>query len=157
LITRTNIMPKTLCLDIGDRRIGVAVSDASKIIATPLCVIDRKHEDALARLNEIASSQQPDEIVIGMPHNGAGKSNAQVERTTAFAQTLRAVIDLPVIYHDESFSSAEARAIIAGKKRGRQDLHDDAVAASVILQRYLDARRDSLDDFDDFDDSDMLE
>ncbi len=139
-------MGRTLALDIGNRRIGVAVSDVTKLIATPFGIIDRKFENALERLREIVAQQQPDEIVIGMPLNGAGQSGEQAQRTEAFTQEIRAAIALPIRYHDERFSSAEARAIIAEKKRAKQPQHDDAIAASVILQRYLNLQRDLIND-----------
>jgi putative Holliday junction resolvase len=134
-------MARTLGLDIGNRRIGVAVSDASKLIARPLCVIDRKHEDASARLKALFAEYEPDEIVIGYPYRADGGVGEQAARVDAFVAELRALTQIPLTRFDERFSTAEAREIIAGKKRTRQPEHDDAVAAAVILQRCLDERR----------------
>jgi putative holliday junction resolvase len=138
-------MPRALGLDIGNRRIGVAISDATKLIATPLTVIDRKTEDALARLRAITAEYKPDVLVAGVPINVAGQSNEQAGLTRAAAHEFAAALDLALVLVDESFSSAEAKAIIASKRRKDQPQHDDAIAASVILQRYLNGLRDDLE------------
>jgi putative Holliday junction resolvase len=141
-------MPRSLGLDIGNRRIGVAISDASKLIARPLGVIDRKNEDALARLSELLREYAPDEIVIGMPYRADGGIGEQAQAVQAFAETLRTRTDVPLSFYDERFSSQEAQEIIASKKRKQQPVNDDALAASVILQRYLDERPGNDGDFD---------
>lgn len=134
-------MARSLGLDVGNRRIGVAVSDATKLIARPLCVIDRKMEDALARLRALIAEHQPDEIVMGYPYHADGRVGEQAKAVEAFAEALRPVTAIPIRYHDERHSSQDARAIIADKRRKQQPAQDDAIAASVILQRYLDAQR----------------
>jgi putative Holliday junction resolvase len=140
-------MARSLGLDIGNRRIGVAISDATKLIATPLTVIDQRTEDALARLREIVAEHDPDEVVVGVPINLPGQSGEQASLTQIAARDFASALALPLVLVDESFSSAEAKAIIASKRRKDQPQHDDAIAASVILQRHLDALRE--DDFAD--------
>jgi putative holliday junction resolvase len=142
-------MARSLGLDVGNRRIGVAVSDATKLIARPLCVIDRKVEDALTRLRALVAEHAPDEIVMGYPYHADGRVSEQAKAVEAFAEVLRPVIDIPIRYHDERHSSQDARAIIADKRRKQQPTQDDAIAASVILQRYLDAQRPLGDDDSD--------
>lgn len=141
-------MPRALALDVGNRRIGVAVSDASKLLARPLCVIYRKREDALARLRALVREFAPDEIVIGYPRHADGRPSDQAAQVEGFAADLRQAIDVPQRYYDERHSTQEAREIIAGKKRAQQPHSDDAIAASVILQRYLDSLRNQDEDFE---------
>lgn len=150
-------MARSLGLDVGNRRIGVAVSDATKLIARPLGVIDRKTEDALARLRALIAEHAPDEIVMGYPYHADGRVGEQARAVEAFAEVLRPAIDIPIRYHDERHSSQDARAIIADKKRKQQPVQDDAIAASVILQRYLDAQRPLDDDADADSDSDEFQ
>jgi len=134
-------MPRTLGLDVGDRRIGVAVSDPTRLLARPLCVIDRRTHDAVAELLELVRGHDVDEIVVGLPLHADGRRSEQSERVAAFAETLRSATPTPIRYHDERHSTQAAREIIAAKKARRQDAHDDAVAAAVILQRHLDELR----------------
>ena len=139
-------MARSLGLDVGDRRIGVALSDPTKLIARPLCVVDRRSHNAVAEVRALALEHQVDEIVIGMPFHIDGRVGEQAERVEAFATALRSAIDIVVRYHDERHSTRDARAIIAAKKRRQQEKHDDAIAASVILQRHLDSMRAPQDD-----------
>jgi putative Holliday junction resolvase len=134
-------MARTLALDVGNRRIGVAVSDATKLIARPLCVIDRKREDALERIVVLINQQQADEIVIGLPFHADGKVSSQAQQVEHFAEILRAHVVAPVRFVDERYTTQDAKQIIGETKRRQQPQHDDAIAAAVILQRYLDEIR----------------
>ncbi|MCX6017274.1 MAG: Holliday junction resolvase RuvX [Chloroflexi bacterium] len=134
-------MARSLGLDVGDRRVGIALSDTTKLIARPLCIIDRRLQNAVAEIHALAREHQVDEIVIGIPLHINGRIGEQVERVEAFAAELRAVLDIAVRYHDERHSTRDARAIISAKKRRQQEKYDDAIAASVILQRHLDSLR----------------
>jgi putative holliday junction resolvase len=106
-------------------------------------------EDALTRLRALVAEHAPDEIVMGYPYHADGRVSEQAKAVEAFAEVLRPVIDIPIRYHDERHSSQDARAIIADKRRKQQPTQDDAIAASVILQRYLDAQRPLGDDDSD--------
>jgi putative holliday junction resolvase len=141
-------MARTLALDVGNRRIGVAISDASKLLARPIGVIDRKREDALERLRALVLEFAPDEIVIGYPRHADGRPSDQATRVEGFAAVLRQAIDVPQRYYDERHSTQEAREIIATQKRAKQPQSDDAIAASVILQRYLDSLRSMDQDYE---------
>ncbi|MBO9345111.1 MAG: Holliday junction resolvase RuvX [Chloroflexi bacterium] len=139
-------MARTLALDIGDRRIGVAVSDPTKLIARPLCVIDRAREDALARIVALVAEQGADEVVVGLPLHSDGRLSSQAQHVQSFADGLRAQLNVPLHFVDERYTTQDAQAIIAiNRGRRRTEPHDDAVAAAVILQRYLDAQRPSQD------------
>jgi putative holliday junction resolvase len=139
-------MARTIGLDVGNRRIGVAVSDTLKVIARPLEVIDRRQHNAVARIAQHAREQQADEIVVGYPWNADGTAGDQARRVEQFAQALRAQVEVPVRFYDERYSTGEAREILSAKKPRDKDRHDDAIAAAVILQRYLDESRAAAND-----------
>lgn len=130
-------MGRLLALDVGDRRIGVAVCDAARIVARPLCVIDRKREDALARIAALVHEYQPDALIVGYPYHFDGKVSPQAQRVEAFADALRAAIRLPIVFFDERFTTEEARALLEESPRRSVPAHDDAIAAAVLLQRAL--------------------
>ncbi len=139
-------MARALGLDVGNRRIGVAVSDASKLLARPLCLIDRKAEDGVARVIALVREQQADEVIVGNPLNTNGSVGPQAERVQQFAEQLRTQLSVPLVFVDERYSTQDARDIVQSKKAKQQPKHDDALAAAVILQRYLDANREPTDD-----------
>jgi putative Holliday junction resolvase len=120
--------------------VGVAVSDISKTIARPVEVIDRKRQDAFKRIAQLVQDQQPDEIIVGYPWNADGTAGEQARAVEHFAELLRTRMTIPVQFYDERFSTGEAQEIISAKRRKQQAEHDDAIAAAVILQRYLDER-----------------
>lgn len=133
-------MARTLALDIGNRRIGAAVSDVTKLIARPLCVIDRKREDAVARVVALVAEHEADEVVIGLPLHADGKLSEQARQVQAFVEALGARLGVPIRWVDERYTTQDARQVLAEVRRRKQPDHDDAIAAAVILQRYLDER-----------------
>jgi putative Holliday junction resolvase len=140
-------MSRALSLDVGNRRIGLAISDPSKLLARPLWVIDRKVENALVRIVDVLAREYADvdEIVIGMPLHVNGNISTQAQAVRAFADALQTRIAVPIRFVDERHSTQDAKAIIAETKKRKQPIHDDAIAAAVILQRYLDEQRDSIE------------
>jgi len=140
-------MARTLALDVGGRRIGVAVSDATKLIARPLCVIDRTREDALARIAALVAEHAADEVVVGLPVHADGNVGEQACQVQTFADSLRERLIVPLRFVDERYTTQDAQQIIAESRRrppraGRHArVTDDAIAAAVILQRYLDEQR----------------
>jgi putative Holliday junction resolvase len=140
-------MARTLALDVGDRRIGIAVSDATKLIARPLCVVDRKCEDALIRIAALVAEHEADEIVVGLPLHADGNVGEQARQVQAFADSLRERLVVPLRFVDERYTTQDAQQIIAesrrrpSRARRRARVSDDAIAAAVILQRYLDEQR----------------
>lgn len=145
------MMARTLALDIGNRRIGVAVSDASKLLARPLLVIDRKVEDAVACVVQLLAEQSADEIVAGLPYHADGKMSAQAQLVQMFVSEVSRATSVAVVFVDERWSTQDAKAIIADLKKKKQPVHDDAIAAAVILQRYLDEKREGARDDDGVD------
>jgi putative Holliday junction resolvase len=133
-------MARSLALDVGNRRIGVAVSDASKLIARPLCVIDRRREDALARIVALVAEHGADEIVVGLPVHADGTISEQARQVQRFAESVRARVALPMDFVDERYTTQDARQILVETRRRKRPQHDDAIAAAVILQRHLDER-----------------
>ena len=128
-------------LDLGDKTIGVAVSDQFGSIATPLETIRRKKFglDA-ARLLEIVTGRNLGGIILGLPRNMDGSEGPRCQSTRAFARNLARVTDLPIGYWDERLSSVAAeRALLeADTSRKRRSEVIDHVAAGYILQGALD-------------------
>jgi putative Holliday junction resolvase len=133
---------RRLGFDIGERRIGVAVSDPTGRVATPLTVLDaRALERDAGPLRRLVGDYEPEELVVGLPFTMAGDEGPQASIVRATVRRLIAPLGIPVAYHDERLTSAEAeRAMSAAgadarARRGAVDM----VAASVLLQSYLDA------------------
>ena len=130
---------RILALDVGDRRIGIALSEAAQIIATPHSVYTRvgwgpdvKHIRKLYEENEAVL------VVCGLPKNMDGSVGFQAEKVKSFAEQLKKA-GLPVAFQDERLSTVSAhQALIEGGMR-RDERNVDKVAAAVILQSYLDA------------------
>jgi putative Holliday junction resolvase len=130
-----------LCLDVGARWIGVALSDPTGFLASPLCTLQRSELQA-ARLLALIEEHEVEGMVVGLPLNMDGSSGSQVDDTYAYVESLGDVT-IPVFFWDERLSSWEAEQVIARVKgrspRRRERL--DAIAAAVVLQDFLDARR----------------
>jgi putative Holliday junction resolvase len=133
---------RILAVDHGEKRIGLAVSDLTGAIANPLTVIQHvsRAVDA-AQVATIAVENNAGLIVIGQSFDEDGQPNLAGRRAARFADALREQTNLPVELWDESFSTQMARAarIQMGVSRKQRSGHLDAIAATVILQSYLDA------------------
>jgi putative holliday junction resolvase len=136
-------------LDIGQRRIGVAISDATATLARPVGVLARAGSDADAvRLvaNEIARLAAEEDgvtsVVVGLPKRLDGTASEMTPRVQAFAEQLRAASGLPVLLQDERLSSREAESRLALREKDWRARKKklDAAAAAIILQDYLDSR-----------------
>lgn len=137
---------RALALDLGTRRIGLAVSDASGVLARPLAVIEASGSAQLDRvvsaIRETAAEEDGLAVVVaGLPRRLDGTPNEQTGRVVAFVAELRERIDLPVVLQDERLSSVEAESRLALRDRDWRSRKSkiDAAAAAVILQDYLDA------------------
>lgn len=133
-------------LDVGDVRIGVAVSDLMGICANPRETYLRKKDDAAADaayFADYAKREDADAFVLGLPKNMDGTEGPRAEVTRAFGELLNKVSGLPVIYADERLTtvSAERMLIDADVRRDKRKKVIDKVAATIILQSYLDGRR----------------
>jgi putative Holliday junction resolvase len=132
---------RILAVDHGEKRIGLAISDPTGTIANPLTVIQHVSRtiDA-AQVATIASENEARLIVIGQSFDEDGRPNLAGRRAARFAEALREQTNLPVELWDESFSTQKARAarIQMGVSRKGRGGHLDEIAATVILQSYLD-------------------
>ena len=133
-----------LAVDHGEKRIGVAISDPSDTIARPLAILRHVSRDADARrVFEIAREHRVTAIVIGESTDEEGVPNLAGRRAHRFAGALRSMCDLAIVLWDESLSTQDARLrrLQAGASRRRRAAQIDAAAAAIILQSYLEARR----------------
>ena len=134
---------RVLALDVGDKRVGVAISDPSQVLARSLKVIQRgsRQEDfvAVARLVE---EYEVERVVVGYPRSLDGTAGEQAEKVERYAAGLAEVLTVPVLLWDERFSTVSAERLMreAGLRGKRKRERIDAVAAAVILQAYLDSR-----------------
>jgi putative Holliday junction resolvase len=131
-------------LDVGDRAIGVAMSDVTGLIAYGVQVLRyRSVPEVAQRVADLATAEGAAEIVVGLPRTLTGRIGPQAEKALAFSDALRSVCGLPVVAWDERLTTrvAERALIEAGMSRVRRRAVVDRVAAAVILQGYLDARR----------------
>lgn len=136
-------MARILGIDYGERRIGVAISDTTGTIATPLQTIDGTAPQQAARaIAEIARDREVERIVVGLPMRMDGSSGPSAENAKAFGERLLKAGSCPVEYWDERFSSrtAEQALIEGGARRQKRKQVIDKLAAQIILQHYLDSR-----------------
>ena len=133
----------TLALDIGDSRIGLAISDPTGLLASPLGAVERGPSD-IEDILQVAAEHQSNEILIGLPFTLAGESREQVGKVRRFIRDLRHKTDLPIRTIDERLSTVQALRLLrdtgSASRRGRERGRVDASAAAVILQAYLDSR-----------------
>jgi putative Holliday junction resolvase len=134
---------RILCVDPGDRRIGLAISDPTGTLARPFKVIQHTNRQAdAAEIASIAAAEQASLIVIGQATDLDGKPNISGRKARRLAGAVRSHTEIPVVLWDESHSTKAARQYRAdlgvGKSKHRD--HMDDRAAAVILQSYLDAK-----------------
>ena len=133
---------RILAVDPGSKRIGLAISDQTGTIANPLTVVLHvaRLVDAAA-VTELAASRAVDLIVIGQSFDEEGNPSFEGRRSMRFAEALKTQTSIPVILWDESFTTQEARLarLQMGAARKSRSGHLDDLAATVLLQSYLDA------------------
>ena len=129
---------------MGERRIGLAVSDEREMLATPAGVIQRTRlQRDLGLVLEHVNEKRVGAIVVGLPLTLDGKIGPQAKKVKAFVKALRRETQLAIAMEDERYSSAEAEHLLrqVGRKPSRHKGEVDAAAAAVILQGYLDGAR----------------
>ena len=135
---------KIMAVDLGLARTGLAISDPSETLASPLGTIpERKEDRLLQRVAACAAEQGAQAVVVGYPRNMDGSRGESARRAEAFAQSLEEVSGLPVTLWDERLTTVSATGYLnqtdtRGKKRKAVI---DTVAATIILQDYLESRR----------------
>lgn len=125
-------------MDVGDRRIGCAISDCNGKIAFGLDVIKTKEADK--SLNEIFLKYSPEMIVCGMPLTMDGKIKKQAKKTLAFLQKLKKITTIPIALWDERLSTKEAERVLEGLSKDKRKRVIDKLASQLILQGFLDRR-----------------
>jgi putative Holliday junction resolvase len=136
-------MPRILGLDYGERRLGFAVSDELEMLATPLAVEQCASDpEAAAIVRRVCERMGASRLVIGLPLNMDGSKGPQAHRVERFAETLRALLNIPVVLWDERLSTRAAeRAMREGGVKAREQRgRVDKIAAQLMLQCYLDAQ-----------------
>lgn len=135
--------PRIIGLDVGDKRIGVAISDPLGITAAGLEAIERKNlREDIRAVAEMARRHGAVEIVIGLPKNMDGTLGHQAQLVQAFARKLTRATGLPVIYEDERLTTISAirTLTLQGIKTGQRKDLVDRQSAAIILQKFLDRR-----------------
>lgn len=133
---------RTMAIDFGDQRIGLAVSDLLGMLAGEAWTMEEWNmERAAKRIADAAKERDVGTLVLGLPKNMDGTEGPRAEKSRQFRELLMAESGLPVILWDERRSSIEAHAILhaGGKKEKKHRKTVDAVAASLILEGYLGA------------------
>jgi len=128
-------------LDIGDKRIGVALSDPLQILASPLRTITRNDDgSALIEIAALARQYDIGRLVVGLPYLADGSVGEQARKVLDFTEKIKAQAGLEIVMLDERYTSFAAGQMLreAGKKRNSLKKQIDAAAATVILQAYLD-------------------
>jgi len=134
---------KILALDIGTVRIGIATSDIMEIIASAYEVYRRKFLKAdVEHIAKIVSDLSVGEIVIGLPLKMDGSEGQSVEMAREFGEELSKVVSVPIHYQDERLSTVTAQKILieSGMRREKRKDKVDSIAATIILQTYLDKK-----------------
>ena len=136
---------KYIALDIGDVRIGVAKSDIMGIVATPLEVINRKKVKSVQRIKELCEQENTKSLVVGIPKSLDGTEKRQAEKVREFIAKLNKEIEgLEIIEVDERLTTVSAdRMLNESNKKGALEKRKvvDKIAAAIILQTFLDAKR----------------
>ncbi len=135
-----------LGLDLGDTRIGVALSDELGVTAHPLCTLTRKNRKVdLVAISDLVSIHKVERVIIGLPISLDGSIGPQAQKVQKFAQRLGKVIKIPIELWDERFTTAEAEAVLQELNKNSKQQKDiiDQVAAMIILNEYLENQHDS--------------
>ena len=135
---------RIMALDVGDRKIGVAVSDSLLLTAQGRSTLQRKDlESDLHRIGKLAQENEVSEIVIGKPIHMDGRESRQSEKVARFARKLSKTLGLPIVFWDERLTSfaAEQHLEEMGLNWRKRREQVDKVAAMFILQSYLDSRK----------------
>ena len=133
-----------LSVDYGDKRTGIAVCDKFEMLASPVCVITEWNIDSLVnKIIDVAKEKRAEEIVVGLPKNMDGSEGFRADACKELGEKLKNLTEIPVNFWDERLTTVSAHKILSennvrGKKRKAVV---DAVAADIILQDYIDFRK----------------
>ena len=133
-------MGRVLGIDVGDRRIGLALSDPGGILASPLTIIEHTTETGdIEAILKIAKEREAERIIVGLPRLMNGDIGPQAQKVQVFAEAIRANTQIPIEYRDERLTTVTAQRLHqeSGTKKRNRVIRYDAMAAAVILQDYL--------------------
>lgn len=133
-------MERLVAFDIGDKRIGVAISDPFNTYALPSETYHRKgFKEDVAALAKIAKDKGATMIICGLPVNFDGSEALQTEKTRRFIEALEDAVDIPIVCEDERFTTQMAHEVLIseGMRREKRKNYVDALAAANILDGYL--------------------
>ncbi len=136
---------RALALDIGEVRVGIAASDATGTLASPVSILPYQEVVDVARsFLYILEDYEPDVLVCGRPMTLNGEVGPQAERIEKIAKELSSKLDLPLEFQDERLSSSEAKRILREQGLNEKQMRGklDAVAASLFLQTWLDSQKE---------------
>ncbi len=142
-------MKRVLGIDFGERRIGLALSDPSGIIAQPYMTFDTREDgDIVKKIEELIEEQKVERIVLGIPRNMNGSIGEKGEAVLEFSNLLSSRLKLPIILWDERLSSVESLKVLrhAGAKLHKHKKAVDRISAALILQGYLDSQKRKKDE-----------
>lgn len=131
---------RILGIDYGDKKIGLAFGETEAGLAVPLDVVPNLGEATIRVFAEKVSAEDIDVIVVGVPLATGGHSSKQLEKTRAFIKALEAATAIPIVEEDESYTTAES---IRLQREEGSDVAEDALAAMLIVQQYLNNRIDT--------------
>jgi putative Holliday junction resolvase len=133
-------MGRVLGLDVGDRRIGMALSDSGGILASPLTIIEHTTESGdIEAILKIVKEREAERIIVGLPRLMNGDIGPQAQKVQVFTEVMRSHTQIPIEYRDERLTTVEAQRLHqeSGSKKKNRNIRYDAMAAAVILQDYL--------------------
>ena len=133
-------MARALGIDFGEKRVGLALSDRSNLIASPYKTLQYISEnDLISEIKKIVIDKEIEVFVIGLPLNMKGEDSDQTKKVRRF-KNLLSILELPIVYEDERFSSIIAKnsLVLQNVKTGHNKSEIDRTAAAIILQQYLD-------------------
>ncbi len=133
-------MERYLCLDIGDKRIGIAVSDPFNSYSLPVSTLFRKNlKTDLDKISAIAKEKGVTKMVCGLPVNFDGTPSVQTQKALYFIEKLKEILRIEIITVDERCSTCEAEEILISQGKSREERKSvvDSLAAATILQSYL--------------------
>ena len=133
-------MGRVLGLDVGDRRIGLALSDSGGILASPLTIIEHTTETGdIEAILKIAQERGAERIIVGLPRLMNGDIGPQAQKVQTFTEAMRLHTQIPIGYRDERLTTITAQRLHqeTGSKKKKGIIRYEAMAAAVILQDYL--------------------
>ena len=135
---------RVMALDVGERRVGVAMCDPTRTLASPLTTLRAQpREELFRRIGQLIAEHEVVELVVGLPLTLSGAIGPQAKLVQDFVELLRAAVTVPIHTFDERLTSAAAERLMVelGMKPEQRRARIDEVAASIILQDFLDASR----------------